>query len=137
MFRNLLRIGLTASLFGVLTVSAARADEWNKRTIVTFNQPVEVAGHVLPPGSYVFQLADSSVDRHIVQIFSADGRTLIATVLTIPDYRLTPTDEAVMKFSEVTAGSPQAIRAWFHAGSTAGQEFVVSLARRAMTNPLD
>jgi len=105
MFRNLLRIGLTASLFGVLTVSAARADEWNKRTIVTFNQPVEVAGHVLPPGSYVFQLADSSVDRHIVQIFSADGRTLIATVLTIPDYRLTPTDEAVMKFSEVTRAS--------------------------------
>ena len=124
MAKKLLRVGLTVLLFGVIAVSVARADEWNKRTIVTFSEPVEVAGHVLPAGTYVFQLADSNADRHIVQIFSADGRTIIATVLTIPDYRLTPTNEAVMKFSEVTVGSPQAIRAWFHAGSTAGQEFV-------------
>jgi hypothetical protein len=124
MFKKCLRIGLAMSLFGVMVVSAARADEWDKRTRITFSQPVEVAGHVLPAGTYVFQLADSIADRHIVQIFSADGRTIIATVLTIPDYRLTATDETVMKFTEAPAGSPQAIRAWFYPGNTAGQEFV-------------
>jgi hypothetical protein len=129
MLKNLLRLGLAVSLLGVIAVSAARADEWNKRTIVTFSQPVEVAGHVLPAGTYVFQLADSNADRHIVQIFSADGRTIIATVLTVPDYRLTPTGETVMKFSEAPAGSPQAIRAWFYPGNTAGHEFVYPRAR--------
>jgi len=128
-FKKLFRIGLTLSVSGLIAVSAARADEWNKKTVITFSQPVEVAGHVLPAGTYVFQLADSNADRHIVQIFSADGRTIIATVLAIPDYRLTATDETVIKFREVTAGSPQAIRAWFYPGNTIGREFVYPKAR--------
>jgi hypothetical protein len=130
MMKTLFRLALlTASLFAVMAASAAGADAWNKKTVITFSQPVEVAGHVLPAGTYVFQLADSNSDRHIVQIFTADGRTIIATVLTIPDYRLIATNEAVMQFSEAPAGSPQAIRAWFHAGSTAGQEFVYPKSR--------
>ena len=129
MFKKLLPVALTLSVFGLIAVPSARADEWNKRTIITFSQPVEVAGHVLPAGTYTFQLAESPSDRHIVQIFSADGRTIIATVLAIPDYRLTPTDDTVIKFREVPSGSPQAIRAWFYPGNTTGQEFVYPKAR--------
>ena len=33
----------------------ARADEWNKKTIVTFSGPVEIPGQVLQPGSLCFQ----------------------------------------------------------------------------------
>jgi hypothetical protein len=124
MFKKCLCICVTMSVVGVIGVCAARAGEWNKQTQVTFGQPVEVAGHRLPAGTYVFQLAESAADRHIVQIFSADGRTIIATVLTIADYRLIATDETVMMFVEAPAGSPQAIRAWFYPGNTAGQEFV-------------
>jgi hypothetical protein len=28
-------------------------------------------------------------DRHIVQVLSADGSKILATLMTIPDYRLT------------------------------------------------
>jgi len=36
---------------------SARADEWDKQTIMTFNKPVEILGQVLPPGTYVFRFA--------------------------------------------------------------------------------
>jgi hypothetical protein len=59
-----------------------------------------------------------------VQIFNADGTKLIATVTAIPNYRLASTDQTVIKFREVPAGSPEAIKAWFYPGATTGQEFV-------------
>jgi hypothetical protein len=73
MIRKLLWIGLTMSAIVFALSSVARADEWNKRTVLTFSQPVEIPGRVLPAGTYTFMLADSMSDRHIVQIFNADG----------------------------------------------------------------
>ena len=128
MFKTCVLVAAIVSVSGLIA-GPARADEWNKKTRITFSQPVEVAGHVLAAGTYTFQLADSPTDRHIVQIFSADGRTIVATVLAIPDYRLTATDETVIQVREVPAGSPQAIRAWFYPGNRAGQEFVYPKTR--------
>ena len=48
-------------------------DEWNKRTEFTFSEPVDIPGHVLTAGKYVFELADNSSDRNIVEIFSQDS----------------------------------------------------------------
>jgi VWFA-related protein len=115
MIKKALWIGIALTVVGLVAAPGARADDWNKETKITFSQPVDVAGHLLPAGTYVFKMADAS-DRHIVQIFSADGQTIIATVMTIPDYRLTATDETVIRFSEVPAGSPEAVRAWFYPG---------------------
>ena len=39
-----------------------KADEFNKKTILTFSEPVEVPGvgaQILPAGTYVFKLVDS------------------------------------------------------------------------------
>jgi hypothetical protein len=124
MIKNAIWIGLTLSLLGFVSASTVRADEWDKKTLLTFSQPVEIPGQVLPAGTYTFKLADSMSDRHIVQIFSADGSQIIATVMAIPDYRLTATHQTVIKFGEVPRGSPEAIRAWFYPGNTIGQEFV-------------
>jgi hypothetical protein len=129
--KNALRVGLALSVLGVAAQPIAHADEGNKKTILTFSQPVEIAGHVLPAGTYTFQLADSSTSRHIVQIFNADGTQIIATVLAIPDYRLTATDDTVIRFRETPAGSPEAIRAWFYPGNTVGQSFVYPKVRAA------
>jgi len=129
MMKKLVWIGLTVSLIGFVVASSARADEWDKKTVLTFSQPVEIPGRVLPAGTYMFKLADTLGDRHIVQIFNADGSQIIATIMAIPDYRLTSTDQTVIKFSEVPAGSPEAIRAWFYPGNTVGQEFVYPKSR--------
>jgi hypothetical protein len=123
MIKKALWIGIALTVFGFVSAPRARADDWNKATKITFSHPVDVAGHVLVAGTYLFKMADVN-DRHIVQIFSADGKTLIATVMTIPDYRLTPTNDTVIRFREVPAGSPEAVRAWFYPGRTIGDEFV-------------
>ena len=60
-------------LVGAALAPPARADQWNKKTIVTFNQPMEVPGNMtLPAGKYVFKLLDSNAFRHIVQIWNED-----------------------------------------------------------------
>jgi LPXTG-motif cell wall-anchored protein len=105
----------------------AVADEWNKRTTVTFSAAVEVPGsgaQVLPAGTYIFKLMDSTSNRNIVQIFSADGLHVFTTILAIPNYRLRVTDRTVMTFRERAEGQPEAIRAWFYPGANWGQEFV-------------
>jgi hypothetical protein len=110
----------------------AAADEWNRRTTVTFSGPVEVPGvgaQVLPAGTYLFKLMESPSDRNIVQIFNEDGTHLYTTILAIPNYRLRVTDKTVVTFRERAEGQPEAIRAWFYPGANWGQEFVYPQAR--------
>jgi len=120
---------LAVSSLGATVLPSARADEWNKKTVVTFSQAIEVPGKILPAGTYTFQLLDSTSDRHIVQIFNADGSHIIATILAINNYRLEPTGETVMKFRETPGDAPEALRAWFYPGDNFGQEFVYPKVR--------
>jgi len=120
---------LAVTMLGATVLPSARADEWNKKTVVTFSQAVEVPGKILPAGTYTFVLLDSPSDRHIVQIFNADGSQLITTVLAINDYRLKPSGDTVMKFSERPGDAPDALRAWFYPGNSFGQEFVYPKVR--------
>lgn len=112
-------IALTAFL-----APGARADEWNKKTILTFSGPVQIPGATLAAGTYVFKLADLNGNRHVVQVFDKDEKHIYGTILAIPDKRLQPTDDPVVMFAERPAGTPQAIRAWFYPGDTFGDEFV-------------
>jgi LPXTG-motif cell wall-anchored protein len=115
---------LALTLLGATLAPGARADEWNKKTVMTFSQPVEIPGQILPAGTYTFVLLDSPADRHIVQIFNADGSQIITTVLAINNYRLKPTGDTVVKFAERSGDNPEALKAWFYPGDNFGQEFV-------------
>ena len=104
-------------------VFRAQADQWDKKTILTVDQPIQVTETLLEPGQYVLKLADSTSDRHIVQIFNRDQTRIIDTVLAIPNYRLQPTGHSRFAFWETPAGSAKALRAWFYPGDNFGQEF--------------
>lgn len=117
-------VGLALTLLIGVFANPARADKWNKKTVLTFSQPIEVSGKVLPAGTYTFKLLDSIAYRHIVQVWNEDGSQLITTVLAIPNYRLEPTGESVIKFHERQGETIEALRAWFYPGDTFGQEFV-------------
>jgi hypothetical protein len=99
------------------------ADQWNKKTIVTVNEPIIAGNKVLQPGTYVWKLLDSASTRHIVQIFNEDGSKLETTVMAIPNYRLKPTGDTQFAYWETPAGVPKAVRAWFYPGDNFGQEF--------------
>src|ERR1700682_4553015 len=126
---------LCMALLGFAVSSIARADEWDKKTTITFSGPVEIPGvhlqgfGILPAGTYVFKVLDSKSDRHIVQIFSKDELTIYATILAIPNMRLKATDKTVMTFRERPAGQPEALRAWFYPGKEWGEEFVYPKSR--------
>ena len=123
------------ALLGTMFVPGARADDWNRKTVVTFSGPVEIPGvhlqgwGVLPAGTYVFKILDSQSDRHIVQIFNKDETQIYATILAIPNYRLQATDKTVMTFRERPTGRPEALRAWFYPGANWGEEFVYPKAK--------
>jgi len=118
------KIAMTLCCVLLFAVVFAKADTWDKRTVVTFSQPVEMPGFVLPAGTYVFKLVDSPWNRHIIQVFSADERHVYGTVLAIPNNRLTPTGDTVIRFTERPINMPEALRAWFYPGDNFGQEFV-------------
>jgi LPXTG-motif cell wall-anchored protein len=113
----------SVGLLGVALASSARADEWNKKTVMTVSEPFQVPNKVLPAGTYVIKLLDSPSDRHIVQIFNADETQLQTTILAIPNYRVQPTGKTVFTFWETPPGQPKALRAWFYPGDNFGQEF--------------
>ena len=113
----------SVGLLGIALSSSARADEWNKKTVMTVNEPFQVPNKVLPAGTYVIKLLNSQSDRHIVQIFNADETQIQTTILAIPNYRLQPTGKTVFSFWETPPGQPKALRAWFYPGDNFGQEF--------------
>ena len=89
----------------------------------------------MPAGTYMFKLADSPLNRQIVQVFSKDGSKLYATFLAIPDERVKPTDKAAVTFEETRPGTPEAIRAWFYPGDRIGHEFVYTKEQSARMAP--
>ena len=126
---KLVVIILCLTLVGLAFPSGVKADAWNKKTTVTFSQPVEIPGvgaHVLPAGKYVFKLMDSLSDRNIVQIFNAGGTELFATVQTIPTERATETDGTSITLAQGQDAQPPALVTWFYPGTETGHEFIYS-----------
>ena len=107
---------------GIL-LSRAYADQWDKKTVLTTNQPIQVQDKLLDPGQYVFKLLDSDSNRHVVQIFNGDQTQIIDTVLAIPTYRTQPTGKSQFTFWETPPGTAKALRTWYYPGDNFGQEF--------------
>lgn len=117
-------IAATCAVFAATLFSiGARADEWDKKTVLTVKQPIQIRETLLQPGQYVLRLVDSASDRHVVQIFQGDGIHIINTVLAIPIQRTFPTGDTQFTFWETPLGTAKAMRAWFYPGDVTGNEF--------------
>jgi hypothetical protein len=114
---------LAISLLGGVIAPVLKAGEWDKKTKITINQPIEIQGTLLPAGSYIMRLADSS-DRSVVQIFNADENHLIATTLAVHAFEQKRTDGPRFHFYESVIGEQApSLRFWFYAGGSDGLEF--------------
>ena len=110
--------------FALFFELAAHADELDQATTITFSEPIQIPGQVLPAGSYLFKLADSDSNQNIVQIFNANGTVLYATLQTIATDRQEPIGYTVVALAEQAAGQPDALLKWFYPGRETGNEFL-------------
>jgi len=119
-------LGLALAIAIVLPV--LHADEANQAIKVTFSQPVQIPGKILPAGNYWIQLARTG-DPGIVQIVS-DQHEVVATLLTISRERQEPTDHSEFVLANQGDGKAEAIVAWFYPNRTEGHEFLYPKAER-------
>ncbi len=125
MLRNKLYLACALAIGLSLPVATASAQgPADQRTYFTFSQPIELPCKTLPAGTYLFKLADSQSNRHIVQVFDKDGKQIYATLLAIPSQRMEAADKPEVRFMEVAANQPAAVRTWWYSGRTIGHEFI-------------
>ena len=120
---NTHRYRIVAGFFVVALVlygGNAQAQLLEEKITVTFSNPVEVPGHVLPAGSYVFEsLRGGTVTR----ILSADESQIYATLLTVPDERPEPMNKAKVILRDSPEKTNERIDEWFYPGMSVGHEF--------------
>ena len=131
------------AVLAMLTATVAAQDfNTNERTYLTFSSAVELPGVTLQPGTYLFRLADSPSNRHIVQVFSQDEKQIHATILAVPAERLEVSGETVVTFRETGEGAMPAVQYWYYPGDRIGHEFVypkdqaMKIAKRTGQNVL-
>jgi len=99
----------------------------DRRTVMTFDSPLQVPGMVLPGGTYVFKLYEPLSNRNIVQIWNREQTKVLVTAPAIPVSRpenQARSDKTVFTFEERPGGAPHALRAWFYPGDDDGRQFV-------------
>jgi hypothetical protein len=98
---------------------------------------VQVPGTILPAGTYVFKVLESSGNRYVAQISNERESHVLATLIAIPDSYMTPqawrddplspTEETtLMTFYEAPIGQPEPIKEWIYPGDNYGRRFVYS-----------
>jgi hypothetical protein len=102
-----------------------RADESDKTTYITTNQPLQIQGTLLAPGRYIFKLVNPDSDRHTVQISNADGTELEAIIQAVPAYRIELSGASQLILADPQDGQPATLKFWFYPGDNSGVEFVV------------
>jgi hypothetical protein len=140
---KLIATACVMAMLGVLTLNGTAQDfNTNERTFLTFSSAVELPGVTLQPGTYLFRLADSQSNRHIVQVFSQDEKQIHATILAVPAERLEVTGETVVTFRETGEAAMPAVQYWYYPGDRIGHEFVypkdqaMKIAKRTGQNVL-
>jgi len=113
----------------LLTMSAtparAQGGPLDSRTEFTFNQPVELPGVTLPPGTYVFRFVDATTGKKVMQVQAKDASNkTYGMFMTISAQRPKASDDAELRFLETPAGRPTAVKTWWYPGNTIGREFI-------------
>jgi len=106
-----------------LLMSVAAFAQTPEASLLPINEPLDVGGTILQPGTYLIRVLPSNADRNKVQITSEDRKTLYATLLTVP-HALEPDEEVpntVFVFYPAGEGMPRALRTWFAENPSASQ----------------
>jgi hypothetical protein len=116
-------VTITFLLGFLIVLPVVRADEWNQATLFTFSQPVQIPGHVLPAGTYLFEIVDN-FNHEIVRISNADRTNIIALIQARPTQQKGLSGKAAIVLAERGESQPEAIVAWSYPGRVEGHQFL-------------
>lgn len=119
-----LMLALALLLGGLVLSPVGNASEFDKKTIMTFPQEVQVPGAILGPGTYVIRRTNPGGNPDIVSFLSRDEMHVYATAKAIPTERPRPADKPMVTFAETRTGQPEALKKWYYPGDLTGEEFV-------------
>ena len=121
--KNQLLTALAVLMIGGIVTTAAKADEWNKKTTITINQAIQIQDAVLQPGSYVLKLVNLPSERHMVQVLNQVENRVITTVFTVPVQKQEPAQDSEFEFYASETAEAPALHIWFYPGDATGFEF--------------
>lgn len=112
--KTMLRLLLISAVALFISVPATFA-QTPEYSVLPVDEPLDVGGKILQPGTYTIRVIPGMGDRNRVQITSPDLKTIYATVMTVPhDMRA---DEEIPNTTFVYypagEGLPRALRTWF------------------------
>jgi hypothetical protein len=112
-----------AALVWCLSASTATADDYNRRTILTIDQPLIVPGATLTPGTYTFILGNPETSRDVVNILREDGTPVISAHVTRVSRNNDNRDLALFVALNENGAMPM-MKGWFYPGDRDGYQFV-------------
>src|SRR4051812_41417435 len=121
---RILTLALSIMMGGLVLSPAGNASEWDKKTILTFRDQVQVPGAILDAGTYVIRRTNPGGNPDIVSFLSKDEMRVYATAKAIPTERPRPADKPMVTFAETRTGQPEALKKWYYPGDVTGEEFI-------------
>ncbi|HEX2060919.1 MAG TPA: hypothetical protein VHK90_09265 [Thermoanaerobaculia bacterium] len=112
---------LAIAAFAMLIAAPAALAQTPEVSTLPVDEPLDVGGTILQPGTYQIRVVPSLGDRNRVQITSVDGTKIYATVLTVP-HDLEPGEDppnTTFVYYPAGEGQPRALRTWFAPGGAA------------------
>jgi len=113
----------TLALLSAYLVPSMRADDSNKETHLTINQPLQIQDTLLAPGQYVFKLTEPDTNHSVVSIYKADSTRLEGIIMGWPAYRTDAGDKHLFTISQPEGNQPAKLQTWFYSGDNFGVEF--------------
>ena len=118
------RLTMTTAMLGLLAAGltpSMQADDSNKETRITINQPLQIQDVLLAPGQHVLKLMRPGV----VSIYNADGTRPEGLILGWSAYRTDAGDKKLIIVSQSQGNQPASLKYWFYPGDNFGLEFQV------------
>ena len=111
------------------SVQEPYASEWNKKSTLHSDRPLEFPGIVLEPGTYVIRLKESTETRAVVEICNQNETQVLGIVLAVRDLEERPDDNSEFIFFDAPQDKPEPVKTWFYSGDVIGWEFVYPRSR--------
>ena len=120
-FKINLLVWFAAAMLVLMAPHTFSAQGLSTGTTASFDQPVEIPGHVLPAGTYTFVEKGSA----IVQVWDKDQTKLYATLITNAAVQSKFEEERQeFAFEKPESDKPVELKAWFHGSGLIGHEFI-------------